>query len=360
MMPSRTYKRFQLSSRPGAALALQPDLAAAAAFDAAVGGDIAALNATIASAFGVLHTAIFPKEFNINQEGVTTVKVDVTQPPTVALKASEATVREATRHLQANFETAYVAPLLQHLLASAITVACSAVSVTIGTQSGKPINATGSITFGAAVKVNRPQGGSGWQLTVTLSDATVTVPNEPTLSQLLTSVLAPQLLAYLNSSILATIAIPSLSLLGLTFQPPVLSTEETPSRDDLLVVYSGLAPVVPPDSGTAWPQGALFIAIDANALQAVAAGLLPRPGGNWQEWPFTADYGVDLAPTFSISPGSGNRVTGTLAADAHVSFTFHTPWILPNIDFSGRATGRASVAAGPVGGAEWRRSGYYH
>lgn len=336
---------------PGVASAAKVSVASGVSFDAALGGDVSALNATIAGAFPVVRPLVFPQKFEA--EGVS-VAIDMLVPPTVAIKATAAFQAEAEAAVAKSGLTAADAhSAIASLLNGSLTVSCSDVQAVI-TYTGQPsatVNA--SLETGAAVSLTKS--GTQWSATVGPSHATATVPNEPELTALLTDVAAPLLLDYLNNHVLSAIAVPAIDLLGVQLAVPVITEEQSASGgDDFLIAYTGLTPVVAPASGTAWPAGTLFAAVDAAALQAVAANALPKPiaSGTWSgPSGFWGSLGADYSATVSNpsvqvpSPGSGNQVNISFDLSGNTDFTIHTPDDLPNIPFGGSVTGSVSGGA---------------
>jgi hypothetical protein len=219
-----------------------------------------------------------------------------------------------------------------------------------GTQPG-PTVVTAAVTCDASLSIS-PQS----NLNLVLSNAVFTVPNEPTFSTVLTNLAGPPLLNYLNNSILNNITIPPLSLLNVTLVPPVIDNETTPAGNNVLVGYTGLNPVTPPPAGQEWPASQVFVGLDATLIDQLANAAMPSPSSNGGSGPFTWGYSVTLSPQININPGAGNNVTITMNVSASADFTYHTPWILPNIDFggsvSGSGTASANIDVAPSGSSE--------
>jgi hypothetical protein len=300
----------------------EPHMSATPSLDAAMGGDIAALNATVAQVYGTIHSTVFPKKIAINKYDIADASIDVLVAPTLSLDTS-------------------------------IEVTCTAISVVFESSTGgAPLTVNASATCDAAVVISAAASGKGWSLSVTLSNANFTVSNEPIFTALLNAIAGPLLLNYLNTSILSAINIPSLSLEGVDFQAPIIAQEQA-GGDDFLVVYSGLSPVVVPAGGTEWPTGTLFVAVDANAIDAVVAKVLPKPSGSWSGGPFRADYSAQLGASIRLSPGAGSTLATGITVNATGDFTYSPPAGSP-ITFaaaiSGSGTAAAAIAA-VVGGS---------
>jgi hypothetical protein len=141
--------------------------------------------------------------------------------------------------------------------------------------------------------------------------------------------LAGQLCDYLNG-LLAPISIPAMSFAGMNF----LQTCEVgppPSEDTYLMLYGGLSPVVLPSGGTAWPTGGVFAALDAAALNVLAASVFPITySGSWSDDPFSASYSGTVTSA-DLSPDTGNQISASsISVSGSAGFTFHNH--IPHLD----------------------------
>ncbi|MDX6698558.1 MAG: hypothetical protein QOE65_1955 [Solirubrobacteraceae bacterium] len=317
-------------------------------FDVAMGGDVSALNATVAAFYGTCR-GVFTQTFQVNQEGITTVEVDFQAPPTVTLAPTAEVVDHARALVTGTVSDSQVEATVENLTAGAITASCTEFACTIN-GGPHPIVVTGSVVCSAAVDVQPGSGQGGYVFVLQLSNGTFTDPAEPDLSALVNAFVIPKLLAYLNNSILANIQIPVISLEGVTFAMPVV-TDESAGGDDFLLGYTGLNPVVAPAQGTPWPGGTLFAGVDAAALDAVAAKVLPAPSGSGgcdDPINLSWDYWINFSPNFEVNPGAGPVITATMGVTGGASITWHTPDGLPNISFGGSITGSATAMAAIV------------
>lgn len=321
-------------------------------FDAAVGADASSLNATIAAFYQAV-PGLFTKTFNIGALGVSTIVLQFTQAPTLAMTAPDKYHAEA-RDVLASRGPQFVTPAAIRALTTGLMMATMPMSVTI--NAAIPVTVAVVVSSGAGVTIQPSTTQPGQQvLSLALADATITVANDPggIFTQLLTNVFLPPLLAYLNQSILGNIQIPMLSLLGVTFASPVV-VDETSGGDNFLVAYTGLDPVVPPAAGTAWPSGTIFVAVDANALDAVANQKLPAPSGSGgiDDPNLSWDYNVTLRATVLLNPGAGNSVSVQIGVNGSANFTWHMPNWIPNISFDGSISGTAVATAALVATAD--------
>lgn len=322
-------------------------LSATGSFDLAVGGDLAALNTTIANVFSTIHGAVLPYSVNVNVLNIAAVSIDIVQAPVLSFAATQHFRDEAVEWVNANTADVQRSAMVESLLQGSITVSCASATAVITFNDGSaPIPLSTPLTFGAAVFANPNPSGSGWLMQVQLSGAEFNA-SEPTLNQMLNEIAGPALLNYLNNGVLAAIAVPSISLPGATLAAPILSQEQGAAGDDYLVAYSGLSAVTAPDPGTDWPAGTVFVAVDANVLNTVAntaLGGLSDLSGNWQEDPFEASYGVTLGAQIELTAGSGNQVSGTLTVNGAAKVCFITPNGLPNLCAGGTISGTVGVS----------------
>jgi hypothetical protein len=322
---------------------------AAPVFDVAAGGDVATLNATIAAFYGTCGS-VFKQKFTFS-EGWAEVDFQVT--PTVTLEPTEIVLAHAREFAEANVEAAAEQAIVE-LTASALTATCSSVRCEFEIEGNKE-TVTASVTCSASVEIEPNPGEANYLFHLVLANPVITVPNDPGLSKLLTNVVGPLLVKYLNEHVLDHIKIPTISLLGVDFAMPVIS-EESAGGDEFLLGYTGLNPVIPPAPGTSWPGGTLFAAVDASVLNAVALKELPAPhgqGGIDDPVNLSWEYEVGFSPSFELEPGAGDEISATLGIGGSASITWHTPNGLPNITFGGSFSGSVQVTVG----LEARQSG---
>ncbi len=323
---------------------------AAPVFDVAAGGDIATLNATIAAFYGTCGS-VFKQKFNFTDGSA---EVDFQVAPTVTLAPTEIVLAHAREFAEANVTSAAVEQAIADLTASSLTATCSSVQCELEIKGHKE-TVTASVTCSASVEIEANPGEGDYLFHLALSNPVLTVPGNQELSKLLTNLVGPLLVEYLNEHVLNHIKIPTISLLGVNFTMPVIN-EESAGGDDFLLGYTGLNSVVPPASGTSWPSGTLFAAADANVLNAVARNELPAPhgqGGIDDPVNLSWEYEVGFSPSFELRPGAGDEISATLGIGGGAHITLHTPNGLPNITFGGSFSGSAQVTVG----LEARQSG---
>lgn len=316
-------------------------------YDAVAGADQNTLNAAVAS-FYAAFPAVFNQSFPINADNITTIDVSFAVAPTVAVGPPSSFLEEARAFATDGYGTRDHERVIRELTAGTLTASCSQVTATINSTPPIP-NVTASVVCGAAANIQQNAQGQN-VLVVTLAGATFQAADDPSgvITGILNSLLAPQLLPFLNN-VLSGIEIPVLSLLGVTFVPPSITDETGPDGDPYVVGYTGLGPVTLPDPGTAWPEGTAFIGIDSNALNTVANNALPSPSGSGGTDDFlnlSWDYGIQFSADLQLQPGAGNTVSGQLnIVNGGASITWHTPNGFPNITFGASISGSVDVAA---------------
>ncbi|KAL5517660.1 hypothetical protein EMCRGX_G003248 [Ephydatia muelleri] len=308
----------------------------------AAGADQPTLNALVIQVYKGIYPNIFKNSINVGQAGIASVDFDIQIAPTVTLGPSEQHSQMIREHISHELPAERLEEAVAFLTQSAITATCS----------------QHRIILGANVTTNLD---GSYSITVAVSQ--ITVNGNPILSELLTNAVGPFLATYLNTNILNHITIPSLSFLGVTLMTPVMTTENNPGGE-MLVAYSGLtSPVVVPPQGTPWPTGLVFIAVDTTILNDVANDVLPSPSGSWNnsydifvcDIGISAQYNLKLQAAFSLSPGAGSAVTGTVNVSGSASVSLScgiVPTITIGADISGTATLTAAVTAQASGSSD--------
>lgn len=307
-------------------------------FDVAAGADEASLNAAIAAIYQAV-PSVFTQTFNINTGGMTTVVVDFQVAPTLQIAATDHFRAEASEFAARYVPTEQLEQAVSEILLGSLPASCSQVSVTIN-GSAAPTVVTASVTCGASFNPVA----TGLQLFAGEGSGVITVPNEPEFSTVLTNLVAPQLIDYLNGYVLPNIIIPPLSVHGVTLAVPVI-VEESAGGDNFMVFYTGLNPVTAPDPGMTWPTNETFVAVDGAAIGTLLQTVLPQPSGSGgtSEPNFSWGYNVTLGVN-SVTPQPGStELDVNLSANASANFTFHTPDNIPNISFGGTASGSATA-----------------
>lgn len=314
-------------------------------FDAVAGADESALNAILAAFYQAI-PSLFTQQFQVNQDDVTSIQVEIQAPPTVSLLAPSVFHDEAREFAAPHVSPQMLEQAVRMLAAGTLTLNLSRMAATVN-GGPSPINVNATAAIAAVLGVE--QNGQGQNvIVISLMSAVFDVPGDPFTTTILNSYLGPKLVAYLNTSVFGPFQIPALTLAGINFVAPTITDDTSPAGDNFIMVYTGLQPVTLPDPGSAdWPTGTLFIAVDANALNTVAAAALPNKSDSGCFDPPNLDwkYGISFAPNIQIQPGNGNEVTVSMSVTGGAGFLLHTPNWLPNFGFSGSITGSCTASA---------------
>lgn len=319
-------------------------------YDVVGGADQNTLNAMAASFYDAF-PSIFVITLDIGQPALASVVIDFQTAPMIAIAPPPSFVEEA-RALAADLVDQGkiedgIEEGIAELTAGTMNLSCSKVSVTFNVAGTPLMGIAGSLTCAGAVAVTKTASGSS-ALILSVANAVVAFSPDPLdLAKVFNTYAAGPLCDYLNACVLPVIAIPALTLPGVTLVMPTITDETAPSGNPFLLAYSGLQPVSLPPGGTEWPANVLFVGIDGTAVNAIAANEMPsysgsggcsRPNLSW-------DYKLVFSPTFDILPGAGNTLTVSMAVYGGADITWHTPGRIPNITFGGSITGSCSASA---------------
>ncbi len=320
-------------------------------YDVAAGADQTALN-TVASS---IYTGVYPKVFkgtiNVGEMGIASVSYDIQAAPTFSLSPSALVRAARAPRIQAAFSGDRLAAELDGAAQATFNITFSKVALVINYSAPTPpTQVSGSLVGGGQVQVN-----SDSTLSLSMLTGTITIPNEPTLSDLLNKAAIPLLIAYLNQQIFTPIAIPALSFSGVTLSLPVVLTQ----NGTLLAFSSMGSPVTPPGPGT-WISGKGFIAADAPLLNAVTNSVIGNigPKGSWHwscdvgvcDLSLDANYSVVLSNAqFNLSPNPGSSVTGTVTVQASAGFSGSCGFFSPSFSATATATPTATASVSAVG-----------
>lgn len=304
-------------------------------FDIVLGADETALNKLSNSIFTAF-PFIFKHTFTIDQQKLGKVTIQFEAPPILSIGATDRIRTQAEDLAKTLVPPDQAAQTALDLLGSSITVSCDKVSVTIDTNS--PVSA--AILGGAVINVQQAPDQPGVYIMIaSLADTIIDVPGQADLSVLLTELVAPLLTDYFNSSLLGQIRVPmpKMPLAGLAI--PVIRAESS-GDNKYLVAYSGLAPVVAPESGTAWPTGRIFIGVGEGVLTAASLSASQHFEGEGDrdgfEWWFTADIKPRGARPV---PGTEAGVQVDLNCSGSAGFCYIMPRYIPDITFGGSIRG---------------------
>jgi hypothetical protein len=167
---------------------------------------------------------------------------------------------------------------------------------------------------------------------------------DPSQAQLLNQLLMLWVQSYLNS-VMPTFALPALEFEGVTLAAPNLGVDSTTAGNNVLLIFTGINPVVVPDSGTGtWPAASMFLAVDA-ALPNAMIPPIPVVSGSNQHGSISYDYQAQPQVGLMIQPGAGNAVTANVTANGPFGLEWHTPSGFPNVSFNGNYSGTCAMTA---------------
>ena len=253
-----------------------------AGFDVATGMYESALNALLTQLYNALYPNFLKEKINVGKVGISYVDFDIQAPPTVSLAPSA----DAKAHIAAAFgETLYNAQrgkagvtaitvsdksaILDIASSATFTVNVSKLALTVNYSNGSSPTKIPSadLVVHAMVSVDA----SDSNLTIKLLGGTVTVPNNPALTQLLNNAFLPYLIDYLSKNILSPIKIPPLGYKSLHLSAPLPVVQQT-----YLTVFSALGSTQPNiPAPLPWPKDGVYIAADIPTMEAAAGIVFP-------------------------------------------------------------------------------------
>ena len=314
-----------------------------AGFNVAAGMYETTFNSVVAQFYHALYPNFLKDTVQVDEVGISSVVFDIQAPPTVSLAPSQT----AKGHIKAAFESIHqnkysqqlaVAPasnkstLLEMASSATFTVTASKVALTVNYSSGSnPTKiSSASLVAHATVAV-----GDESNLTFKIVSGTVSVPNNPALTELLNKALIPYLIKYLDENILNPIKIPPL-----VFKSLKLSTPLPVVQQSYFNVFSSLGsgPHSIPKP-MQWPKNGIYVAADIATMEAAAHTYFPigpKEAFSWKD--ISGEAGVTAnAPTVSNISADGS-ISAKIELEVSCQLTLHTLLPLPNISFGPKAT----------------------
>lgn len=297
-----------------------------ASYDAVVGADASAINSTVASVYSSLYPRIFKGSVSVQQFEVSTVDYDIQAAPSFDLNQSQLLADYYRAYLGGQIEDSDLDAAVNESTQFSITGLVSKVSLTIHYMNNVPATQVPLATMSLAVQVEVNTDNT---FSLHLVTGTVTIEGDATLSALLTNIMMPTLIDYLNTNVLKPIKLPAISFLGLS-----LSTPAVLAQNNTLVAFTALqpTPLNPPTSDT-WPSNAAFAGVDATLLGAIANAELSQIHIS-EDVSFSmgsiiiCDLGIDAhvdmsfgQASFTFIPGSGGNITATASFSGGASLT---------------------------------------
>ncbi len=323
-----------------------------ATYDVAAGSDQTALNTIALSIYKGTYPKVFKGKINVGQLNISYVDYDIQSAPTFSLVPSEQIRAAGKECLAPVFSGAELNTALDNATQATFTLMVSSISMTIYYSDGQsPTTVSGSLQASGRVQTN-----ADGTLSLSISSGTITIPNEPIMSELLNKIAVPQLISYLNQQIFSPITIPPLSFQGVTLTVPQVMTQNS-----MLLGFASMQPnpVIPPPPGN-WPSGVAFIGTDARILNTVANSVLAGvgPSGNWS-WgcdigicnlSLNANYRVAISNAqFNPRPGSGNSLTGSVTLSASAGFSAKCGILGGSFSATASATPTVTASVSAVG-----------
>ena len=324
-------------------------------FDVATGMYESALNALLTQLYNALYPNFLKEKINVGEVGISYVDSDIQGPPTVSLAPSA----DAKAHIAAAFETLYNAQrakagvkamavsdksaILDIASSATFTVNVSKLALTVNYSNGSSPTKipSAALVVHAMVSVD----GSDSNLTFKLLGGTVTVPSDPTLTQLLNKAFLPYLIGYLNKKIFSPIKIPPLGYKSLHLSAPLPVVQQK-----YLTAFSALGST-PPNipAPLPWPKDGVYIAADNSAMEAAAGIIFPLKGREKFSWDIISGHvGATVnSPKISHINADGG-INASIEANASCQLTLHTPWPHHNVSFDPSATAGLSCTLRPL------------
>lgn len=315
------------------------------AFDVVIGMDNAEMNTAIATFYNAVYPNLLKGNIAIGELGIASVEFDVKAPPTANLQPSAAARTHIEQLLAAPAgRLAPMADAVSETRAAIVDAAAEAtfslsipqLELTIEYTDGNPstvIEASATVEVGIGTETNS---GSNF-LTLNAISASVSIPRDPDLAEVINNGPISYLLDYLNTNVLTPLALPALQYRSLTVSLPVPVIQQ----GDVLA-FSALG-LTPPDipAPFGWPSNTLFFGADAALLVAAANTQLPIGPTDSFSWTIiSGSVGATVGP---VAPGGvtingDGSVNAQVPANAEAQLTVDLPWPLPNVTFGASAT----------------------
>jgi len=281
---------------------------------------------------------IYTTAFGYQSDTIEAVEVTCLQPPTVTLEASPEYLALARQHALELGVTGDVEAAAVEFTQATGTFSCANVEyILLGPTERLVI--PGSFRCAMALVINNNV------LSMTFSDCTVTMASNPTGDPAFDTEVAGNVLEWLYNDITLPFQIP-LTLPGGTFSA-FATAEDSNGADPVVLAYTGFAPVVLPTGAGQWPQQAVFIAVDAAVINALANANIPEVEGDGgiSTPNFSWDFHATLTCSAQLNQSSGNLVDISLGVSGGASITYHAPNGIPNPTIGASISGSCSAQA---------------
>lgn len=314
-----------------------------AGFDVAAGMFESTFNSTLSKFYNALYPTLLKGSINVGEMDIASVDFDFKASPTVSLQPSD----EAKQHIKTAIEKCCPPGTKMsslHEIASAATF--TAMASDIALKINYKNHATPQTTIpSSSLVVHATITVANSNLTVKLLRATVTIPKNKVLTELLNNAFVPYLLDYLNTKILGPIQIPPLG-----FKSLKISTPLPVIRGSYFTVFSslGATPSTIP-APLPWPKNGVYAAVDIPALEAASRIIFPLgPQENFSWEIFSGHVGVTVnAPNISGINDDGS-ISASIEANVSCQLKMEMPWPYPDVTIGPSATAALACTLRPV------------
>jgi hypothetical protein len=338
MQEARVSKDMMREAVVGERAGVRPEamvMVRMASYDVAAGIGQNAFNTYLNSIYNLFHNDYLKGTYPVNLIGINRIDYDIPGTPTVTFGQGDAN--------------------------TAILNLTAPITITIVYSNGAPstiVNATVTATISATI--------SGGSLNVTVTSASVSLPQDPLMQEIinnaiLPSVVLPQLNGLL-AGLLSSIALGNISVVGVSFSSPRIST-----MNGYVFAYAALdgIPSFSPPPTNGLPSDKLFVIISTEAINRLANAYLQNqpPISDSRSWSFGPGGFISVEVSYTVrvsdvavSAGGGNiinasaraSVTGTLHAEADIPI-LPDPSITLSITASGDVSIQGTLSADPSG-----------
>jgi hypothetical protein len=328
-------------------------------YDIVAGLDNPTLDRMLAMFYEAVYPNLLKGRIEVGAVGISSVDFDIHAAPTARLAPSAAARAHVERLIAARtagLEALADAPpatrtaTVDAATGASFDLTAPQMRLTVTYSAGPPTVVDTALSAAAVVTTGTDPSGRN-HLTLHIVTATVSIPGNPSVEEVLNQWVMPLMASYLDSTVLAPFTIPALQYGPLTLSMPAPTVQE-----GYLLAFSALGTTQPDIPGPhAWPQQAVFLGSDPAALVAAANVLFPIGPSRTFDWEIISGMvGATVGP---VGPGgvSVNRdgsLSAQLPCQAEAQLTVHTPWPLPDFTFGPSATATVSATATPqvVGG----------
>ena len=315
-----------------------------AGFDVAAGIFESKLNGILSQVYDALHSTVLIGNISVGQPGISSVDFNVKASPTVSLQGSD----EAKQHIETEIMNLKgfnsKMPALPEIASSAtFTASVSNVALKINYEkSSAPTTIpSASLVAHAFITVD----GDDSDFSIKILRATVNVPKNKVLTELLNNAFAPSLLNYLNTKILEPIKIPPLGFKSLKISTPLPVVQKS-----YFTAFSSLGntPSTIP-APLPWPKDGVYIALDIPVLEAACRTIFPLGPQDSFHWDiFSGHVGATVNPPVIASINKDGSISASIQANASCQLKMKTLRPIPNITIGPSATAQIACTFRPV------------